>query len=65
MHKIALYFMFTHKNMLWNVHQFTYIIYCPIQHDHLKNNFNTKSDKNIHYSALNYTFSSKILSGGA
>ena len=54
-HKIALYFMFIHWENTLNAHQ--HISYCSIQRDHFKkNNFNIKSDQNIHQDASNCTF---------
>ena len=32
-----------------------YISYCSIQRDHLKNNFNAKSDQNIHHKMIRRT----------
>ena len=40
--------------MTGNVHQ--HISYCSMQRDHFIENFNAKSDQNIHQDAPNYTF---------
>ena len=47
--------MFIHRENALKAHQ--HISYCSIQRDHVKkNNFNTKSDQNIHQDASNCTF---------
>ena len=56
-HKIALYFMFIHWENAMKAYQ--HISYCSIDLQRnitLKNNFNTKSDQNIHQDASNCTF---------
>ena len=52
--------MFLHRENALKAHQ--HISYCSIQREHLKNNFNTKSDKNIHQDASNFF---KIFSQGS
>ena len=63
MHKIALYFIFIHRENALKAHQ--HISYCFIERYHLKKNpkFNTKSDQNIHQDALNCTFFQNFLAG--
>ena len=58
--------MFIHRENALKAHQ--HISYCFIQRDHLKknnlkkqNNFNTKSDQNIHQDASNCTFFQNFL----
>ena len=53
--------MFLHRENALKAHQ--HIAYCSIQREHLKNNFNTKSDKNIHQDASNCTFFQYFLAG--
>ena len=51
--------MFIHRENALKAHQ--HISYCSMQRDHFKrNNFNTKSDQNIHQDASNCTFFKKI-----
>ena len=50
--------MFIHRENALKAHQ--NISYCSMQRDHFKrNNFNTKSDQNIHQDASNCTFFKK------
>ena len=51
--------MFTHRGSALKAHQ--HISYCSIQREHFeKNNFNTKSDQNIHQDTSNCIFFSKF-----
>ena len=62
MHKIALYFIFIHRENALKAHQ--HISYCFIKISPLKKNkFNTKSDQNIQQDALNCTFFQNFLAG--
>ena len=62
MHKIALYFIFIHRENALKAHQ--HISYCFINISPLKKKkFNTKSDQNIHQDALNCTFFQNFLAG--
>ena len=60
MHKIALYFIFIHRENALKAHQ--HISYCFIE-SLKKNKFNTKSDQNIHQDALNCAFFQNFLAG--
>ena len=54
--------MFIHRENALKAHY--HISYCSIQRDHFKkNNFNTKSEQNIHQDASNCTFFQNFLAG--
>ena len=59
MYKIALYFMFIHREKPLKAHQHILFYTCHFK----KNSFNSKSDQNIHQDASNCTFKKKIIVG--
>ena len=55
--------MFIHKENALKRPSTYIIIYCSIQRDHFKKNFNTKWDQNIHQDTSNCTFFQNFLAG--
>ena len=55
--------MHIHRENALKAHQHTCISYCSIKEIILKNNFNTKSNQNIHQDASNCTFFQKFIAG--